>query len=285
MIITAPELEAAPVEDEDLTFPVMCWQNLVDTDNVTGTTAEEGYPVSNLANPSTNLIWRGTADTDSPFADQYLTVTINGDEFDSLAIARHNFGTLGILVSVEINTDDSPDDWSEVIEPQILPDDSPTIFRFLPQNAGSPTTAVFGVRLRLQGDIDSPYEGPELAVLFVGRSLVFERGVQGTYTPLPFGRVANVISGRAESGDFLGRIVTGSKTESSALFRGLTPAWVRANLDPFLEVAHEQPFFFAWSPDTYPLETGYAWLSNDPQPGFDIDGYVEISFEMTGVIQ
>jgi hypothetical protein len=279
MIITSPALTAAPVDDEDLTFPVLCWGNLVDIENITATTEEDNYPATNLANPSTNLIWRGVAD-----GDQYLTALIGLDLFDYLAVARHNFGTLGILVSVEILVDDSPEDWDEVIAPQVLPDDAPVIFRFLPQNTDSPGT-ISGVRLRLQPDPNSPAVAPEAAVLFVGKSLVFERGMQGTYTPLPFGRTVNVISGRAESGDFLGRIVTGSKSESSATFRGLTPAWVRATLDPFLEAAAEQPFFFAWSPDAFPLETGFAWLDNDPQPGFDLDGYVEIDFQMTGIVE
>src|SRR5262245_20138824 len=169
-IITDSALTASPTIGEDLRYPVLCWENLVETGNLVATSEIVGYPASNLANPSTNLIWRASLTTESsPTADQYLTVTTSAD-FDYLAIARHNFGTLGLLVSVEVAITGSPE-WNEVIAPQVLPDDAPVIFRFLPQNTGSATATAVRFLIQPTGYTTSP----EAAVLFVGKSLVFER--------------------------------------------------------------------------------------------------------------
>lgn len=278
MIINSSALEASPIEVENLNFPALFWDNVADEATITSLTEEAEYPVSNLANPSTALIWRG--EVSSPPVDEYLTVSLApGDIVDYLALAGHNFGTIGALVSVEILVAASPENWDPVTTPVILPDDGPVIFRFLPQNTVSPQT-VFGVRLRIEPGTGTP----QAAVLFTGKSLVFERGVQGSYTPLPFGRNHNVVTGRSESGHFLGRIITESRLISQASFRNLTPSWVRQYLDPFLDASAAQPFFFAWSPEEYPLETGFAWLENDPQLSFDIDGYAEVQFQMAGVV-
>jgi hypothetical protein len=53
----------------------------------------------------------------------------------------------------------------------------------------------------------------------------------------------------------------------------------------FLDFASEFPFFYAWSPDTYPEETAFSFLSNDPVPVFDIDGYASIDLDMKGIIE
>ena len=55
--------------------PVIGWQTRITSGNVTATTAETGYPASNLANPSTELLWRGLVS--SPAQDEYLTLALN----------------------------------------------------------------------------------------------------------------------------------------------------------------------------------------------------------------
>lgn len=274
MIVISQALVLSPAADEPLTNPVIGWHNLVTTATLTSDTEADGFPVTNLVNPATNLLWRG--ETESPAADEHLVVDVSGytDPIDYLAVARHNFGSAGIIVSVEyLDTEESPPVWTELVEEQMLADDAPVIFRFTPQ-------ALESIRLRMQPGS----EPPEAAVLYVGKLLVFEQGVQGDYTPLPFGRVTNIVSGVSEAGDFLGRITTGASSQSDARFANLTPAWIRARLDPFLEVSADIPFFFAWSPDAYPEEVGFAWLENNAQPAFNIDGYGSVDLNMTGVL-
>lgn len=278
MIVISRALSIAPDAGEPLTHPVLGWQNVATSAILHTDTQEEDNPRTNLLNYSTNLIWRSLIAGEGE--EEHITIDLADylEEVDYIAVARHNFGTAGIVCSVEYipDTAESPQDWTELVEEQLLADDGPVIFRFTPAVYAS-------LRLRLQ--VSSLQIPPEAAVFYVGKLVVFEQGVQGDYTPLPFGRVANVVNGRSERGDFLGRIVVGAHTESQANFANLTPAWVRTHLEPFLEVSAETPFFFAWSPDAYPYEVGFAWLENDPQPAFNIDGYTSIQFNMTGIVE
>lgn len=254
--------------------PLIGYQNIVTTATITSTTAAEGFPATNLANPSTNLRWVGTLS--SPEADEYLAVS-NGSvlPLDYIAVARHNWFTAQIAVSVEVlDVDASPDTWVEVVAPVILPNDGPVLFRFA-------QFAYAAVRLRLQPG----NAAPSAAVVYAGALLVLQRRLYVGHTPIPMGRQTKVINGRSESGNFLGRIITNQKTATSITLQNLTAAWYRANMEPFLLEAQEIPFFFAWRPSTYPLEVGYCWLTNDPKPvNQRSNGMMNVELELGGVV-
>lgn len=255
--------------------PLIGYDNLVTTDTITTDTAAEGFPASNLANPSTNLRWVG--EIASPAVDEHITVntdTPDLQEIDYIAIARHNLFTAQIPVSVEyLDVDASPAVWVELIEPVVLPNDGPALFRFPPLPYAS-------IRLRLQpGDA-----GPSVAVVYCGKLLVLQRRIHAGHTPMPYARETKVVNGRSESGEFLGRIVTSQMTKTSVSQKNITPDWYRANMEPFLQQAQENPFFFAWRPGDYPLEVGYAWLTNDPMPANALaNGMVTFELEVGGI--
>ena len=46
-------------------------------------------------------------------------------------------------------------------------------------------------------------------------------------------------------------------------------SWYRDNIDPMLTAQPRRPFFFAWDPQNFPREVGYAWLTNNPVPVID----------------
>lgn len=253
--------------------PLIGWRNLVTTGNIASTTAATGFPVTNMANPSTNLRWEG--ELSSPEADEYITVTTGStDPIDYLAIAKHNFGSAGIPVSVEyLDLDASPDTWTELIADTLLPNDGPALFRF-------PPTVITQIRLRMQPGS----EAPTIAVMHVGALLVLQRRIMVGHTPMPYGRSTKVTNARSESGNFLGRIVLNQMTGTSVAMKNITPDWYRTNMEPFLLVAQEQPFFFAWRPGTYPLEVGYGWLTNDPRPSNAMqNGMMSVDLQMSGV--
>jgi hypothetical protein len=193
-----------------------------------------------------------------------------------VGVAGHNWGTLGIPVSVEIQTANSPSDWAEVISPQTIFDDSPIIFRFTPQSTVS-------VRIKLA--VTDTSSLPEAAVVYVGSLLVLERSINlNKHTPITYGRRSNIITGMSESGNFLGRIVLGEYRQSKAEFEWFTPTFYRASIDAFIDAAQEIPFFWAWSPDEYPHETGYVWLINDAEMEVDpVTRRVALTLEMRGV--
>lgn len=232
-----------------LDHPVIGWHNVVTSSTIVADTAEANYPASNLANPATHLEWRAEDDS-----EQYLTITTNEvDPIDYVAVARHNFGSEQIPVSIEGFISGV---WTEIVEEVLLSDDSPVLFRFEAQSLST-------VRIRMQaGD-----NAARAAVVYCGTLLVLERKIYVGHTPLPHGRKSNIANGRSETGNFLGRIIMGSWRESTVPLSLISPDWYRANMDPFLEdPARDLPFFFAWRPQTYPREIGYAFLTDDPVP-------------------
>lgn len=255
-------------------YPVAGWHNLVTVGAIAADHENPAHPATNLANPATNEVWK-SGSTD----DQYLTVLF-GDPaaVDYVAVARHNFGSGQVQVTVEglpFGGDPEMDaDWVELVEANLLANDRPALWRFVP-------TELVGLRLKLEpGTVE-----PQAAVLYCGKLLVFERGVQPGHTPIPYGRQRNVVSPRSQSGEYLGRVVTGGGLSSSVNIIKLSPEWYRSTLDPFFEVAAETPFFWAWSPERYPDEVGYVWLSNQPVPNpSDLPGYIDIQMQMEGLI-
>ena len=143
---------------------------------------------------------------------------------------------------------------------------------------------------RLQISLDLafvPDDGfPQIAVIYCGQLLVLERGIKVdvTHIPIPFGRKTSIVNGMSESGNFLGRIVLGESRQSRAEFFGFTPEFYRASIDPFLDAAQENPFFWAWAPVDYPLDTGFAWLTSDVQPEVSPDHRrMALALDMVGI--
>lgn len=264
MLYLPSALIVTPTEGVNFSRPVIGWQTLVTAANIAATSEDADYPAVRLANPNTNELWvSGSTST------QYLTVTLDGSvDTDYLAVARHNFGTIGAALTVEGDTGSG----YAAISDQVAPaDDCPIMFRY-------EAAAYTGKRLK----IESVSAEPQAAVLFVGALLVMEKGVQPGHTPLPDGRERDIITGRSQSGEYLGRIQAGGKLRSTANFKVLTPSFVRGDLAAFL--AYSGPFFFAWSPQTYSAEVGYAWCVNDPVPVPSTHaGFTDLTLELEGL--
>lgn len=264
MLYLPSALIVTPTEGVNYDLPVIGWQTLLTTANIAATSEDADYPAIRLANPNTNELW-----VSESTSTQYLTVTLDGTvDVDYLAVARHNFGTIGAALTVEGDTGSGYAAVSDQVAPA---DDKVLIFRFAP-------AAYTGLRLK----IESVSAEPQAATMFVGALLVMERGVQPGHTPLPYGRVRDIVSGLSQSGNFVGRIESGSKLRSTASFKVLTPAFVRGDLAAFL--AYSGPFFFAWSPQTYSTEVGFAWCVNDPIPvPSHLSGFTDLTLEMEGL--
>jgi hypothetical protein len=256
-------------EDDHLTLdhPIVGWQNIATIENLAATSEEVSYPASNLVNPATHARWRATS-TD----EQFITVTTgSADAIDYIAIVRHNLATAVIEVSVE---GDHALGYEVLIDPVLLPNNGPTLFRF----EASP---FISVRLRLSdGDIPA-----EIAVVYVGKLLVLPRKIYQGLTPPPHARVSKVTNGMSEAGDFLGRIETQRRIETTVPLSLIDPTYYRDHIDEFLAVSKTTPFFFGWRPQTYPNEIGYCSMTNDPMPvNQSPHGLIAMDFEMTGVI-
>lgn len=255
-------------------LPMIFWRNVVTADIVSAE-SDPDFPDTNVANPSTALKWKHDA-VDSPeSAIEYFRIDVSAaDTINYVAIAGHNFSSGGVAVGLQVATGPgSPiPDGETLFEPQIPDDDSPLIFVFADLN-------IEDIRIVLVTGT-SP---AEMAVVYAGEYTVLEEGIQETHVPLPLAAVNEVLAGKSQNGAFLGKIVTSSELVSPATISNLSPDWVRDELMPFLDFAAEFPFFWAWSPLTYPDETAFAWLDNDPQPSFDVDGYASVDLSMRGL--
>jgi hypothetical protein len=253
--------------------PLIGWHNLAAASPISATSAAAGFPPSNLGNPATYLRWKSAGNP--PAADEYVRIDVNAVEpCDYLAIARHNFASAQIPVSIERLVSTGPEVWAELVAPVLLPGDGPALFRFAPQGA-------LAVRIRMQPGLAAP----TMAVVYVGKLLVLQRRIYVGHTPINYGRKAKITNARSESGNFLGRIVLNEQTETSVDLQNLTPGWYRSEMEPFIKASKEAPFFFAWRPGDYPYEIGYCWMTNDPQPSNQRpNGMMQVGLEMSGIV-
>jgi hypothetical protein len=279
MIVISSALSLAPA-DESLATPIIGYNNIASAGTVTATSEADGYPASNLGNPSTALRWLA-ADEGSPpappAADQYLTVTIDQvDPVDYVGIAVHNLGTGQHVVSVEGSIGGSPE-WFELVEESIQANDDPIVFRFTPQS-------LTGIRLRIQPSQATVPTVPYVAVMYVGKLLVLERGTHADHVPINLGRTTRVMNGKSETGNFLGRVVLSESRSTSFAVKHLTQTWYRQKFDPFVVAAQEIPFFFAWRPQAHPGDVGFVTLTNDVQPSRSFDtGRFSVTLNLNGV--
>jgi hypothetical protein len=284
MLVTDGEIDQfLPITD----LPIICWRNVVTASRLSTDSQNADFPVTNLANPSLGLKWKQDY-TDSPAVPpEYIILTITSSlgPINYIAIAGHNLATIGATIALEGSSgagvgspahEDSPPD-AEYVTGFVPEDDGPIIFMFAEVQFDG------FLRLRIENpDLTTP---AEIAVMYAGSATVLTEGIQADHTPLPLAKTNDVVLGQSENGSFLGRIVLGDWAESSATIENLTKEIIRSEWLPFLEFASELPFFWVWSPMTYPDETAFAFLDNDPKPVFDIDGFGRLTLDMKGVIE
>jgi len=264
----------SPFADNPAGTPLIGYDNIITAANISSSTAAAGFPITNLANPATHLLWKGGVNT----GDEFITINLSGQVTDYIAIAGHNFGTSRISVTITDAGASPP----TVLMPTTTPpvnDDSPLIFRFA-------RAAYSQIQIALNLSFVPDDGAPQIAAMYCGSLLVLERGVKVdvTHVPITFGRMTSVVNGMSESGNFLGRIVLAETRTTKAEFFGFTPDFYRNNIDAFLDAAQEIPFFWAWAPIDYPLEAGYAWLTNNPHPEVSPDHRrIALTLEMNGI--
>lgn len=278
VVVSSSFVVGAGEDNLDGNSPIIGYQNLVTANNVTATTSDASWPVTNLANPNTYLKWQSGAG--SPTSDEYLEVDpATSDDMDYVGIAKHNFGSNESPISVEGVTQapGSPHDWFELVGETLLPNNNPAIFRWTPQ-------PLFAVRLRIQPPRIALPETSRLAVMYLGKLLLLQRRIYVGHTPMPYGVQQQFANQRSISGQFLGRKLLGEKVVTTVSTKNLTPQWYRENFVPFLAVAREAPFFFNWRPGDYPYESGYAWLAGDVTPQNQLsNGMMQVQMDLEGI--
>lgn len=273
MIVVSRNISLAPTDPQswlDENSPLIAWHNVILDTTTTADSEDTDFPAVNVANPASYLKWKSLT-TDI----QYFTIhfeDVEPEETDYIAIAGHNLGSTRTSVKVETFIDGA---WTELVQEVMPADDTVIIFRY--------TRGAYGdIRFKF-GIGTAP---PELAVVYLGRILVLQRRIYVGHIPITYGRSTEVVNGMSESGVFLGRIILRETNGTSFTMNNIMPDWYRTYMDPFIQAAREYPFFFSWRPGDYPLETGFAWITNNPQPSnARANGMMQITLQMGGVVQ
>lgn len=239
--------------------PRIGYHSIARVDNLTADQEADGYPVTNLARPATNVSWRGT-DTDP----QYIYVNQAG-VVNYIGLAGHNLQS-GVI---QLQASDNGTAW-EAVTDEMVP------------GAGTAFMAEFATaehpfwRLYIEPFVAPP----EITVLHIGQVLRVQRRIYVGHQPLTLARQTEVSTGRSETGHYIGRLKRGGGFATQVSLRNLTAAWYRANFDPFVEHADLGCFFFAWRPEKYPNEVGYCWTTGNIAPVNQPGGLVSVDFEV-----
>ncbi len=267
MIVFSNSLVASIRPAESTLWPLFGWHNLVMISNIEADHELDDFPVTNLANPQTNSLWKSGST-----ADQTITITLSGgEEVDYIGIARHNWGSARVRITIDAMSGEDGSDWEEVKSDTYLGDDKPTMLLF-------EANFWVGVRINLYSEADAP----QAAVLYVGKSMRMPTGIPPGHSPLLDALEARVSTPVSENGEFIGDIVLSERLQTTADFRLIDGSWYRNNMRAF--VRQRTPFFFAWSPELHPSECAFAKLTNDPKPVINqATGEMDISLGMVGL--
>lgn len=265
-VVLSPNLVIGRADDYVDDLPVILWQNLVDTSNLVADHEDTDYPATNLANPRTAELWKSGSTSDGS-----LTVTLSGEiETDSVGIARHNFGSGEVTVTIYGTlSGGSP---AIVAGPTLLGDDTPALWVFEPD-----------YYTEIEVLLEPGSVQPQAGVLYVGPSLTVMRNVPPGYRPIKHARERDKLIGSSSNGEYIGAIILSERLATTFDLRLLDGDWYWENMQDFVDASTE-PFFLAQFPDSDPTDCAFCWALNDPQPTISqITGEVDISFQLGGL--
>lgn len=228
------------------------YDNAVTIDNVSAGSEQSAFPVTNVANPATNLVWK----SDDGSSTQYVTIDVDATQnCDYIGIAGHNFGSsVATVIAIEGQTTDGGA-WS-VIVANFNPgndsgDNRPILKTFTSDD-------YYGIRIKITpgGSIK-----PQIAVVYTGVIMEMERDIYVGHTPVTYGRQVDAVNRFSESGAYLGRIVKATTFASKIDMENMTKVWYRSTFDAFIKASKTVPFFYAWRFTDYPYEIGYCWVT------------------------
>lgn len=267
IVLSAPDAALPPGT------PLILWDNIVTFSTITADSEAAGFPASNLANPATHLEWRAAAVGDVEIA----IVIADVSDQSGLGIAKHNFGRAAI--AVEIGYYDETDAWVSLAGPQIPASDKPLLFRWSKQSLSN----IF-IRLA-EGD-----EAPRAAVVYAGNILIMPRGVDvdAEFLVPRFARKTEYAAPVSESGNYLGRVVTGQYIDGvSHSYSHLEATFIREEIVPFVRAVQAgTPFFYAMrADDGVNYDVAFAWFTDDPMPlKSPATGRYKIVFKLRGIV-
>jgi len=243
-----------------LTHARIGWQNRIRANNFTATTAEVGYPATNIVNPGTYERYRPTTspavivlDSGSPKISDYMAVQTKN------------------LTNVQVEYSDDGISYTSLFNEATT--DNTNMFLFNEVSARYWRVTLTGVSL-------------QVVVLKIGLVLAMYRPKYGGVNPLPLARVTAVRPNLSETGQFLGASQKRIGVNGSIEWDNLPADWYRTNFDIFAQTnPRVQPFFIAWRPLTFSEDVNYAWATGDVSPSNSgTRDFMSVGLSMEGFI-
>lgn len=238
------------VEHTEANSPHILYDSHVRDATVTADEEESGQPVSLLQHYLTapGERWAGTSTSEQNVDFDFGSPVA----FDALGIAAHNLGTIGGSITFQESSDGVT--YNDIAT--YVPADDETIL------------ILFGtVTKRYARLVITPGSAaPEIGVVYIGEVMPVQHTLYGGHKPTTLGRSANRIGQVSDSGHFLGLVIMSESETTSANLTHLKAGWYRSTFKDFERAAATKPFFWAWRPDSYPKEVGFAWLTSLPKP-------------------
>jgi hypothetical protein len=243
--------------------PVVWWENLFQSGEVAATSSAAGYPVTGLQNGYTTDPWQPSA------MPATVTLTLASATYATgLCLAGHDMHTKGVTVILERLVGGS---WVLVLSGAPQSND-PFILSFPPLEAAE-------WRVRFAGANTF-----RLAVMMLGRGLMFRGVIQPPHTPLHQASEVELIGGsESATGEFLQADFKRSGARASIDFGVQYPALVGG--DRFQSFRNHfnrgKPFFIACFPRFNPRDVGYCWRnSGNLIPSYSDAVFMPVSLEV-----
>lgn len=235
------------------------------------TTTEVGYDALNVRDLRTYTHWRATSN-----AVNRISVDCGAPEAaDTLAVARHNLGTVGSQLSVESSDDGVV--WTSRLYVFVPPSDKAFLRRWV-------TAAARHWRV----SFNAQTAVPQVAVLMVGQAIAFPRRPDSPFAKMEVKQESE--RAVSKTGQLIGAITRFKSLQISAQWTYLEKDFVDNQLFPFYRdyAGAGNPFFWSWDPDTHPDEVHFVRLregySFAPTKSV-LSHYDRVSLEMEGVLE
>ena len=249
-------LNAKPQAGQDPNAPIILYQNRLVGSSVAVTSGTGGQLV---LSPNTFDRWNFTG-------TQSITFTLPASlPIDAIGVGAHNLS--GRTITAEYSTD-TTGAFIAFSSASAQTDNLPALFINNQVSARRIRITVSGSGVGFIG------------VVYAGLKLQMPYPIYGGHSPLPLSATTDYFNNRSESGEWIGRQIRRRGFETSVDFTRLKPDWYRANFQPFVESAKQEPFFFAWRPVSYPSEVGYCWTDSDIRPSNMGGGRPELTVSM-----
>lgn len=247
-------------------LPKILYDNrLFDAAPVASSTAVGTFNVLNLVDWRPYTWWKPSA--------MPATITVDcgsAKAADYCAVYGHDLNTQGSTLEVRGSTDNFGG--SDVLVASLTPTtDKPLLLQWA-------SVAYRYWRVRLTGAT-----APSLAIVAIGAALQMPRRLKAGFDPIGHKPVG--LFSRSEKGHPLGMVVSFKDWSETLSFNNLDSAWMRSTWVPAWD-AHlgQLPWLLAWDPVDHAEELRLVVASAGFKAGQKVGPFVDLSFDVTGII-